>query len=865
MRWLNFFSYLLCLVISGGVGLAETYTIDPTTIRAKINVLGLRDDTLDYQDRPHHWLKERRDQIIPYLVQGLDHPEKRAALGCLKILDAAENPTWKVELLRIAGDTDHPICDETALCLRRFAGEEEVAKLLEELLADPDRLTDIRDRADILAAVQRRSEAAMLLIPQLELAIDESKLCQTIDHLGKIGDSAAVDPLLELTDDFSWYTVKEAYFALARIDPDNYGLSDDQRTFLEKAGRGFKASRATYIKHAQELAQLNRREIRPLVMHMIKTDTPRPGLLILRTWKDKNALSDIRYLITEHQGRYPHEFMLAYVDIEGTEASVAEMLRVLLNSSQPDMMQGGGMPGMMPGMSDQFRYFDCQRLLNLIASSGMSVERKLQILRQIRDAVGHRYPNLVPMSLWRADEDRSLLLKSMMAEETNSQALGHYVWIAARDPEKRFKSEVTQALSTLAFQKTITDDQSPTALRILKACKVYEIAESGKLADNLLAHPNADLRLVAAQLAIRWGNDHEKALQVLYRALDTNHRETAAEYLSEIKCRNETERKVRESILLSHVGQESENEAFRVLPTCNGSQTAEALLPILDDQHTPRAVYAAWVLAQHPSGPVVEKANRRLAVCRVLCPSNPQQTSQIRETPEMSASEFRSLILYSFEAIIPQSPLVKPPEELFQSLELDEKEQAFSICLYRYLQLQNMDIPIINGSLDSHKAFLWPGSSFTLNKSFLPLLNVIATEDPHLKALHVKGHKVAYFPNRQAAARAIAATTGEEACYPGLDGKSLYSEQLPQVPYANQNRLIARYVLDLIEAADINQVPTKEQEWRIHSSYESFIRNLMSDHSGFGLDLREALRIESDRRDVSEQLEQAEFSIWKSR
>ena len=286
MRWLNFFSYLLFSVISGNAGFAETYSTDPTTIRAKINILELRDDTLDYQDRPH-WLKERRDQIIPYLVQGRDHSEKRAALGCLKILNEAENPTWKADMLRIAGDSDHPICDETTLCLRRFAGKEEVAKLLEEILSDPDRMANIRDRADILAAVQRRSEAAMLLIPQLELAIDESKLWQTIEHLGKIGDSVAVGPLLELTGDFNWNTMKAAYFALARIDPDNYGLSDDQRTFLEKAGRGLKASRATYIKHAQKLAQLNRHEIRPLVMHMITTDTPRPGLIILRTWKEK--------------------------------------------------------------------------------------------------------------------------------------------------------------------------------------------------------------------------------------------------------------------------------------------------------------------------------------------------------------------------------------------------------------------------------------------------------------------------------------------------------------------------------------------------------------------------------------------------
>ena len=356
----------------------------------------------------------------------------------------------------------------------------------------------------------------------------------------------------------------------------------------------------------------------------------------------------------------------------------------------------------------------------------------------------------------------------MMAEETNLEALGYYVWTATRDPEKRFMPEVSQALTTLALQETIANDQTTTALRILKACKIYDISESGELADKLLVHSNIELRLFAARMTIRWGSEYKKALQVLYKALDTNHRRTASEYLCEIKCRNKTERQARERLLLLHLGQESESGAFRILPTCSGPRTAEALLPILDDQHTPRAVYAAWVLAQHPSGPVVEKANRRLAVCRVLCPSNPQQASRIREMPEMSASEFRSLILYSIDALIPQSPLVKPPEELFQSLELDEKEQAFSIRLYRYLRMQNKAVQAIIVSGVRHDAFLWPGTMFTQNKSFLPLLNAIVTEDPHLKALHVKGKKVAYFPSRHAAARAIAEITGEKPTIRGF-------------------------------------------------------------------------------------------------
>ena len=67
--------------------------------------------------------------------------------------------------------------------------------------------------------------------------------------------------------------------------------------------------------------------------------------------------------------------MLAYVDIEETEASVAEMLRVLSTTPKPEMIRGGGMremmPGMTAGMSGQFRHFECKRLLNLIATSGI--------------------------------------------------------------------------------------------------------------------------------------------------------------------------------------------------------------------------------------------------------------------------------------------------------------------------------------------------------------------------------------------------------------------------------------------------------------------------------------------------------------
>ena len=92
----------------------------------------------------------------------------------------------------------------------------------------------------------------------------------------------------------------------------------------------------------------------------------------------------------------------------------------------------------------------------------------------------------------------------------------------------------------------------------------------------------------------------------------------------------------------------------------------------------------------------------------------------------------------------------------------------------------------------------------------------------------------------------------------------MHSEQIPQIPYSNQNLLIARHVLDIIELANINRRPTNEKEWRIFSSHESFISHLESTDAGFGIALRQSLLKEAEQRKLSSPLEQAEFPIWRA-
>ena len=101
-------------------------------VRDKIQALGLRDDSVPYDEQPRRWLSKRRGEVLPLLIEGLDDKEARVASECLKLLDKApESEELLNALVRIAAGRDHPISSQATLSLCRFAEHPGARELLE--------------------------------------------------------------------------------------------------------------------------------------------------------------------------------------------------------------------------------------------------------------------------------------------------------------------------------------------------------------------------------------------------------------------------------------------------------------------------------------------------------------------------------------------------------------------------------------------------------------------------------------------------------------------------------------------------------------------------------------------------------------
>jgi hypothetical protein len=146
--------------------------------------------------------------------------------------------------------------------------------------------------------------------------------------------------------------------------------------------------------------------------------------------------------------------------------------------------------------------------------------------------------------------------------------------------------------------------------------------------------------------------------------------------------------------------------------------------------------------------------------------------------------------------------------------------------------------------------------------TYIPLFEVAAREDPELQALHVRGRKVAHFPHRQAAAQNLARLTGKPASYLGLTGEALAHDQPPSEPYPDQNLLIARFLLDRIQAANLKAEPASDRDWSRVGYFNDLILHL-TDEQQFGAGLRDALLHEAQRRQLGQALQKAGFSLWR--
>jgi|GEM_PF-7015395 len=857
---------------------------DPKIVQEKIILLGLRDDSLPWQEKPEYWLKIRQEMIIPELIKGLDSSEKRVAKGCLRILEKISNrPEILDSLVQIARNEKHIINHETSLSLCQFPQDPRVPQIMKQALAG-DRFPDPRERSRIAEAAGRKDAAANHLIPLLKRNKHDSDMERDIQRLGDIGHSVAIDPLVELTKDFKWHFAEEAYFALAKIDSQNYGLTKDQQEFLKQAGRGFKANRETYVKHWKTIALLNQQEIRPYVLHMLKTDNSSASLTILQEWNDKDALPEIRQQILSQRNLHFGEFVAAYLNIEGTDNSIEEMISIFKKIQRTSSSSyGRTVPKHRPreldpnefyygGETEKYQYhpFSTLKVMDIIRGiyrSEMTQQRKLRFLLRFReyfgekkDIVGRKYALEFPRNIMHHKGNQEILLKGLMQHETYLPALVEYARIAARDKQNRYAKEVSQALEVLSKRNT-TQDRKTTGW-ILEILAAGQIPDTGQVADIYLDVSNLANRLLAAYLAATRGGDREKALQIISDTLANEkfanpkeqiYLDKAAGYLKSINCRNDKEKQEREKLLLQQLGKATESYAMRVLPTCCGDETAEKLLPILDDDDVKRAVYAAWVLAQHPDEQVRKKGLRRLAIYAIFHHSVYQAGAGI------DFSIARNISFHQDTVNMRRSQKLSGmiPRELLQPFELNEREQEFSIRAYRFTRFKNHQQHMYG--FEEYSG--WPTPWTT---SHLPLLRVIAREDPRLTVFHVQGKLVPHFPHRRHATQAIARLTGRKATYFDLSGAQLDSETVPQ-PYENQNNMIARYILDLIEQANVLGPAESDAEWNRSQAYEFQIRQLIGygDRQAFGNELKQALILESERRGKKEQLIKANFSIWR--
>ncbi|MHC4425194.1 MAG: hypothetical protein ACYSYV_03755 [Planctomycetota bacterium] len=846
----HFFLSAAVLLLSGFVSEAvwgqgnradiETETIDLEAVRQKIEMLGIRDDSLGHSEKPENWLKQRQEKVINVLIAGLDHKQRRVGLGCLKLLEGVENQPELVDtLVRIAGKPEHPIHVEAMYRLCEFAEDERAHKLLEVAWRNEQRFQDARWRARMAAAAGEKAAAVKLLVPLLKHE-EDYEVMKTIQQLGEIGHEDAIGPLEKLRDDERWRIAVDAYLVLAKVDPQGHGLTEEQVHFLKESTFRTKANTDLYIKRWKELISLNRKQIRGLVLVNIRSDRPDPGLVLLQLWKDKGALPILRGLIDkQNRRRFQRRlYAAAYMDIEGTDKSIEDMADYVKKQS---------------GRSE--REWERDGILRAVGRSIMPAERKLEILLGLRR---HFLPASIAKNLLYGfnEDEKAVLLEPLMTEETNWKARGFYVRAAALDKQMRFGKLVEITLDKLITAVAANEKiDTEAACSILDAAMKYSLPGSGKKAEALLGHPQRRIRIAAALPAALFGGNRTRALAILHETLwheDNTVRELSASYLAEVPCLNDKEKRQREYALLSHIGQRSEDYAMRVLVSCAGQRTAEILLPILDEQDVPRAIYATWVLAQHSDEQVREKAIRRLTIYSMFFHQTYQAGSGIdfniapRLSFHQTTSSIRRQEQRGDELLIPKGRYIPS--------NLDEKEQEFSIRAYRHACLLGYRFHIYG--LD-----MWRPRKTGWDQSHLPLLEVITREDPFIKVSVIKDKPVVHFYRRQKAAQAKAMLEAGRAFYIGLDNEKIESEKMPAGPYEGQADKTARFLIGLaqdvlVEGWQDNEVARKRAE-----TVRQMFRNLTSKElvKDFSDELKERLISTSRMRGIGNRLKEAGF------
>lgn len=810
---------------------------DTNLAERKIQALGLRDDTLSYEQQPYNWLWDRREQLVALLVAGLESANLESARQCLRLLDGIKpTPALADALFKVASDPKHPVRADATLSLCRFAGDPRVMKLLESSWTNAAIFPDAGDRATLAEATGHRPEAAELLGSLFAAKQEKWDLRKIIGRLVSNATPAALAILSKAANDKIWHVAAAARLALAEADPAGHALTAGQKEFLQTAGFGFKESSEQHRQRCQKLAAIPPDEIRPLLRHMLTTDRAGDAALFYGLCHEPEALPEIRQRALADEGWQASFFIAAWLLLDESNQPIHELLEKCRTEK------------------NEFRQ---EVILRAVAEADLPPARQLAFFRGARDQLN------MPVAVVRAiaRNDQPVVLATLFEEETNFAALGEYAAWVGRSPKAEFEKPLRRAVERVA-------NASPSALQssanapyaILEAAAAYPLKDLDDPARRLMDSPEPQIAIAAARLAS--GGTHRKtALTLLNDKLgnpQSDARQKAAGNLLKIPCLNEEERRQREQAVLELLGQPAEDYALRVLITCAGPQTITKLEPRLDGTDLPAARYAAWVLAQSSNPEIASMALRRLALHALFCHQVYQQGEGIDFGIAPDLSFHQSTGGFLLEATTTNANAgLQIPADLMMPTRLDAAEQTFLVRDYREVSTSTVQYVLGDYFMMFDNHFGQPPDA-----TYLPFFEVAAREDPTLQCLHVQGRKVAHFKYRQAAAQSVARLTGKPATYPGLTGEALAADQVPSQPYPDQDQLIARLLLDRIQAANLKERPASDQDWSRVGYFNDLMQHL-TDEEKFGAGLRDAILLEAGRREMGPALKNAGFGLWR--
>ena len=236
------------------------------------------DETVPQDQQAANRLRERCKQIVPQLIAALDDKNPKVAEQCMYLLwDVPASKGLTDALVAKASDEKSPLRYLALLHIEKLVADPRVPAILDRASTEDAKFPKPLDRARWASLAGKKDRALGILKPALDKPGDSGfDTVEAIRLLGEIGEPAGVAILTPIAAGEQRGLASAAYRAMAKIDPAGHGLTKDQATLLDGIRR-FKEDNEHFRQRMETLAKLNVKEIRPLVMQMLRSKdiTPR--------------------------------------------------------------------------------------------------------------------------------------------------------------------------------------------------------------------------------------------------------------------------------------------------------------------------------------------------------------------------------------------------------------------------------------------------------------------------------------------------------------------------------------------------------------------------------------------------------------